>query len=392
MAGFFRRSRLHSQRSDPMIDGGHGGRLLEPGQIVDRYRVLARIGEGGMAEVYQVRHVHLQTLHALKVHTSVKRSIKVRFEREGRIQASIAHPNVVRVSDVIDLGERTGLVMDFIKIEHTLFALPFAYLGAFLAQGGMIPPRTFLLIATAFTGLRTAAMSLNRIIDREIDAMNPRTAGRHIPAGLISLREAYAIVIASLAVYFVSAYLINETAFYLSPIPVITAYIYPYLKRYTVLSHYVLGLNLAFAPMGGWIAVTNRFDPLGQDLLPFLIGVAVMFWVAGFDMIYALQDYEFDRKHGLHSFPAKYGIGASRTMAFVNHTVFFAILSYAMLVMYQAGLLARIGLAVIFLLIVAEHLVVRYGKNEKSIQIAFFYMNAALSSALLIFTFLDVFL
>ncbi len=288
--------------------------------------------------------------------------------------------------------KKLGLVMDFIKIEHTLFALPFAYLGAFLAQGGMIPPRTFLLIATAFTGLRTAAMSLNRIIDRDIDAMNPRTAGRHIPAGLISLREAYAIVIASLAVYFVSAYLINETAFYLSPIPVITAYVYPYLKRYTVLSHYVLGLNLAFAPMGGWIAVTNRFDPLGQDLLPFLIGVAVMFWVAGFDMIYALQDYEFDRKHGLHSFPARYGIGASRTMAFVNHAVFFAILSYAMLVMYQAGLLARIGLAVIFLLIVAEHLVVRYGKNEKSIQIAFFYMNAALSSALLIFTFLDVFL
>lgn len=288
--------------------------------------------------------------------------------------------------------KKLGLIMDFIKIEHTLFALPFAYLGAFLAQGGMIPPRTFLLIATAFTGLRTAAMSLNRIIDREIDALNPRTAGRHIPAGLISLREAYAIVLASLAVYFISAYLINETAFYLSPIPVITAYIYPYLKRYTVLSHYVLGLNLAFAPMGGWIAVTNRFDPLGQDILPFLIGVAVMFWVAGFDMIYALQDYEFDRKHGLHSFPARYGIMASKIMAFVNHIAFFTILSYAMLEIYQAGSFARIGLAVIFTLILAEHLVVKYGKDEKSIQIAFFYMNAVLSSSLLIFTFLDIFL
>ncbi|AKG92342.1 4-hydroxybenzoate polyprenyltransferase [Geoglobus ahangari] len=288
--------------------------------------------------------------------------------------------------------KKLGLIMDFIKIEHTLFALPFAYLGAFLAQNGLISLRTFILIATAFTGLRTAAMSLNRIIDREIDALNPRTASRHIPAGLISLREAYAIVAISLAVYFVSAYLINETAFILSPIPVITAYVYPYLKRFTVLSHYVLGLNLAFAPMGGWIAVTNSFDFLGKDMLAFLIGVAVIFWVAGFDMIYALQDYDFDRKHGLHSFPARFGIRASKAVAFINHIAFFSILSYAMLHVYSPGLFVRIGLATILAIIIAEHLIVNLGKDEKAIQIAFFYMNAALSSVLLVFTFLDVLL
>lgn len=288
--------------------------------------------------------------------------------------------------------KKLGLIMDFIKIEHTLFALPFAYLGAFLAQNGVISLRTFILIATAFTGLRTAAMALNRIIDREIDALNPRTANRHIPAGLISLREAYAIVLVSLTVYFVSAYLINETAFLLSPIPVITAYIYPYLKRFTILSHYVLGLNLAFAPMGGWVSVTNSFDFLGKDCLAFLIGIAVMFWVAGFDMIYALQDFEFDRKHNLHSFPARYGIRASKITAFANHMVFFAILSYAILKVYSPGIVAKIGLIIILALLLAEHLIVRFGKDEKAIQIAFFYMNAALSSALLIFTFLDVLL
>jgi len=288
--------------------------------------------------------------------------------------------------------KKLKLIMDFIKIEHTLFALPFAYLGAFLAQNGMIPIRTLLLIATAFTGLRTTAMVFNRIIDREIDALNPRTANRHLPAGLISLEEAYAIALISLAVYFFSAYLINETAFMLSPIPVITAYIYPYLKRFTILSHYVLGINLAFAPMGGWIAVTNSFDFIGKDILAFLIGIAVMFWVAGFDMIYALQDYEFDVKHNLHSFPAKFGVRNSKIFSFLNHIVFFAIMSYAIFRFSSPGVLTKIGLLSVLTILLAEHWMVRYGNDEKTIQIAFFYMNAVLSSVLLIFIILDVFL
>ncbi len=284
------------------------------------------------------------------------------------------------------------LIMDFIKIEHTLFALPFAYLGAFMAKGGMISIEKIILIATAFAGFRTAAMSLNRIIDREIDALNPRTAKRHLPAGLISLKEAYAITILSLVIYFISAYLINELAFLLSPIPAITAYIYPYLKRYTVLSHYILGLNLAYAPMGGWIAITNSFDIFGKDFLPFLIGIAVVFWVAGFDIIYAIQDYEFDVKYGIYSIPAKFGIKMAKIVSAVNHTIFFLLLSAAILVVYPSGFLAVSGLFLTGGILLAEHAIVWLWKEEKSIQISFFYLNASLSSLLLAAIILDIFL
>ncbi len=286
--------------------------------------------------------------------------------------------------------KKLGLIMDFIKIEHTLFALPFAYLGAFMAQGGMIPADKIILIATAFTGLRTAAMSLNRIIDREIDALNPRTANRHLPAGLISLNEAYTVAVVSLIVYFISAYLINHLAFLLSPIPAVTAYVYPYLKRYTVLSHYVLGLNLAYAPMGGWIAVTNSFDILGKDFLPFLIGIAVIFWVAGFDIIYAIQDYEFDVTHGIHSIPAKLGIKMAKIVSAINHVVFFLLLSISILVIYPSGHIAVFGLFLIGIILIAEHAVVWTWRDERSIQISFFYLNAILSSVLLITVILDV--
>ena len=284
------------------------------------------------------------------------------------------------------------MIMDFIKIEHTLFALPFAYLGAFLAKNGMIDIRTFILIGTAFTGLRTAAMTFNRIIDRDIDALNPRTARRHIPLGLISVREAYAIAFISLSIYFISAYLINDLAFKLSPIPAVTAYIYPYLKRFTTASHYVLGLNLSFAPMGGWIAVKNSFNIFGEDKLPFLIGIAVIFWVAGFDMIYAIQDYDFDRKYNLYSFPARFGIKAAKIMALINHIVFYLILLFALTRIYEAAIFAKIGLLVVLALIIIQHLIVNFGKDDRSIQIAFFNLNAILSLSLLLFTFLDVLL
>ena len=288
--------------------------------------------------------------------------------------------------------KKLGLIMDFIKIEHTLFALPFAYLGAFMAQGGMISSDKAILIATAFTGLRTSAMSLNRIIDREIDALNPRTADRHLPAGLISVRDAYVITVISLAVYFVSAYLINTLAFFLSPVPALTALIYPYLKRYTILSHYVLGLNLAYAPMGGWIAITDSFDILGDDLLPFLIGIAVIFWVAGFDIIYAIQDYRFDLSYGIHSIPAKFGIQKAKIISALNHAVFFFILSTAILALYNPGFIALAGLILIGLILLAEHLIVWFFRDERAIQISFFYLNASLSSVLLISIILDVFL
>ncbi len=283
---------------------------------------------------------------------------------------------------------RVRMYLDFIKIEHTLFALPFAYAGAFLAAGKMVDLRLAILILTAFTGLRTASMALNRIIDREIDAKNPRTASRHLPAGLISLKEAYLIALISMSVYFISAALINKTALLLSPIPAVTAYIYPYLKRYTCLCHYVLGLNLAFAPLGGWIAVTDSVDILGNELVPTILGLAVMFWVAGFDIIYGLQDLEFDRREGLHSIGAHFGIKTALWVSRLNHVLFLS-LTFLALYIYTAQI-SLLFLPVIALLLLYEHFLVRDGYDEERIQIAFFHTNAAISALLLLSIFSNV--
>ncbi len=283
---------------------------------------------------------------------------------------------------------RLRVYADFVKIEHTLFALPFAYVGAFLAKGGWFGFRLFFLILLAFTGLRTFAMSFNRIIDREIDALNPRTANRHLPAGIISLREAYAVGLVGLAVYFLSAYLINDLAFELSPIPAIIAYVYPYLKRFTCLCHYVLGFNLAFAPLGGWIAVTDSLTP--RDVPIILLSLGVVFWVAGFDMIYALQDVEFDRKMGLHSVGAHFGVNFALKLSSLNHAIFFALISYALF--YFFGLTSLPLLLVIGALLFYEHAIVERGFDEKRIQIAFFYSNALISAFLLLSILLCTFL
>ncbi len=286
--------------------------------------------------------------------------------------------------------QRIKMYLDFIKIEHTLFALPFAYAGAFLAAGKVIDFKLALLILTAFTGLRTASMTFNRIIDREIDAKNPRTASRHLPAGLITLREAYIIAAISLAIYFISAALINKTALMLSPIPAITAYIYPYLKRFTCLCHYVLGLNLAFAPLGGWIAVTDSIDIMGTELVPAILGVAVMFWVAGFDIIYGLQDIEFDMKEGLHSIGAHFGVKAALWVSRINHALFLLLTSLALYI-YSARI-SLFFLPIIALLLLYEHLTVRDGYDEERIQVAFFHTNAAISAVLLLSIFSNVLL
>ncbi len=263
---------------------------------------------------------------------------------------------------------------EFVKIEHTLFALPFAYLGAWIAQRGWFGLKLFFLIALAFTGMRTVAMTLNRIIDRRIDALNPRTAKRHLPSGRMSLKEAYAILAVSLIVYFVSAYFINETVLMLSPIPVAIAYIYPYLKRYTCLCHYVLGLTLSLAPLGGWIAVKNT---LNLDLVIVAISLAVIFWVAGFDIIYSLQDVDFDRKYGLHSIGACFGVNFAFKLSLINHIVFLILISVSAILWSRYTVF---GLAIIALLVAYEHLSAKRG----DIETAFFKVNAVISSVMLL--------
>ncbi|MCS7130847.1 MAG: putative 4-hydroxybenzoate polyprenyltransferase [Archaeoglobaceae archaeon] len=275
---------------------------------------------------------------------------------------------------------RLKLYLDFIKIEHTLFALPIAYAGAVLA--GEITLKVVLLILTAFTGLRTFAMACNRIIDREIDAKNPRTAKRHLPAGLISLREAYAIALFGLALYFVSAFFINITVFILSPIPAVVSYFYPYLKRFTCLSHYFLGLSVAFALLGGWIAVKDSIM-IPENVL--LFALALLFWEAGFDMIYALQDAEFDRKERLHSIGGHFGVKFAKRLSILNHVIFFSLLLLA----FAKEPIIRFSLPLVAFLLILEHYIIREKHDEERIQMSFFYLNALLSASLFLSIFMQ---
>jgi len=284
--------------------------------------------------------------------------------------------------------KKIKIYADFIKIEHTLFALPFAYAGAFLSASGLFETRLFILIFTAFTGMRTLAMTLNRIIDREIDALNPRTRNRHLPAGIITLKEAYFLALFSAFVYFISAYLINTTAFLLSPIPAITAIAYPYLKRFTCFSHFVLGLNLAYAPMGGWVAVSDSFNPIASEFAITLLGAAVVFWVAGFDMIYGLQDFEFDRKYKLHSVGAHFGVKNALLLSAISHAIFF-ILATISLYLIGSGIILKAGLLAVAILLVYQHAIVGENYSEKKIQIAFFNANALISASLLLSIIID---
>jgi 4-hydroxybenzoate polyprenyltransferase len=262
------------------------------------------------------------------------------------------------------------LYLDFVKIEHTLFALPIAYAGAILA--GEITPEVAFLILTAFTGLRTFAMACNRIIDREIDARNPRTAKRHLPAGLITLREAYVIALVGLLIYFASAFFINKTAFLFSPIPATVSYIYPYLKRFTCLSHYFLALSVAFALLGGWIAV---MDGIAFPEKVILFALALLFWEAGFDIIYGLQDAEFDRKEGLHSVGGHIGVEFAKKLAILNHAAFFALLAIA----FWRDPIVIFVLPFVGILLFLEHYIIREKHDEGRVQMSFFYINAVLS-------------
>ncbi|MBI5446367.1 MAG: UbiA family prenyltransferase, partial [Deltaproteobacteria bacterium] len=197
---------------------------------------------------------------------------------------------------------RVHALLEMIKFSHTVFALPFALTGLVLAAGGLPPLRTLLWVLAAMVGARTAAMAWNRIADREIDARNPRTAERHLPSGKVSSAEAWGLTIAGLLLMELSAWRLNPLCLRLSPIAVGVIFLYPYAKRFTSLCHYLLGLALSAAPLGAWVAVTGEWS---LRIMP--LGLAVLVWVAGFDVLYALQDFDFDCAEGLLSLPRKLG-------------------------------------------------------------------------------------
>jgi len=280
-------------------------------------------------------------------------------------------------------------LLDMIKFEHTIFALPFALLSLCLAAEGWPSLHDFVWILVAMVGARSSAMMMNRIADRSIDAANPRTAARHLPAGRVGLRSAWGFALAAAALLVVAAWKLDPLALRLAPVALAFVWAYSWTKRFTWMSHVWLGLGLALAPLGAWIAVRGRLD-----WLPVWLGVGVVFWVAGFDTIYACQDAHFDRAHGLHSLPGRLGVRGALGVARVFHAVMLGVFAIVGVV-YGFGWLYATGIVVVTMLVLAQHAIVardmRHG-DLRHIDVAFFNVNSIVGVLLAAFTLADRFL
>ncbi len=283
------------------------------------------------------------------------------------------------------LWDKTRTLLDMIKFSHTVFAFPFALMGVVLASLESGAPPTIgqiFWICVAMVGARSGAMGLNRIIDARIDAENPRTAERHIPAGKVGRGEAWLFVIAAFALMIFAAWMLNPLCFYLSPVALFFLALYSFCKRFTSLAHVVLGLCLAAAPIGAWIAL--RGDIGWQALI---LGLAVLFWVAGFDVFYALQDLEYDREKGLHSIPARLGSEGAILLVRIFHLTMIALLA-TLLAGTGLGWIYFIGVCVVGALLVYEHSLVKPDDLSR-LDAAFFNMNGYISVTIFLFTLVD---
>ena len=279
--------------------------------------------------------------------------------------------------------QKIAIFLEMIKFSHTVFALPFALTGALLAAGGLPGGAQVFWIIMAMVAARTAAMGLNRLIDADIDARNPRTAGRAIPAGLIGKGATLVFIITSLALLLVAAAQLNPLCLKLAPLAVFFLVLYSYCKRFTSLAHVVLGICLAAAPIGAWIAIRGTIDPPAL-----ILGGIVLFWVAGFDILYALQDLEFDRIAGLHSIPVALGVNGSLWAARLFHLAMLLLLIWLFTSMRLGGFFIA-GICVAAAMLAYEHWLLRNGDLTK-LDAAFFNMNGYISVALLVFTAADV--
>ena len=273
--------------------------------------------------------------------------------------------------------------LEMIKWEHSIFALPFALCGAMLAAGGMPGIHQLVWIVVAMVAARSAAMSFNRLADAGIDAANPRTQARALPAGILTHGFVRIFVLFSAAVFLVAAWELNRLAFLLSPIALAVLLLYSYTKRFTRWSHVVLGFALGIAPAAAWIAVRGSLDP---RIL--LLTAAVTFWVAGFDVLYACQDLDFDRGAGLHSIPRYLGIAKSLWVARLFHALMLALL-IVLVWAFGLGTMALSGIAVVLLLIGYEHSLVSKDDLSK-LNAAFFTMNGVISVVFFVFVALDL--
>lgn len=284
------------------------------------------------------------------------------------------------------IAEKLRTTLAMIKFEHTLFALPFAFLGAVLAANGLPGWRQLFWITVAMIGARSAAMTFNRIVDRDIDAKNPRTANRELPSGKLSVGFAWVFLYVSIAVFLLAAYSLNWLTFALSPVALVCVLGYSYAKRFTALAHVLLGLALAISPSAAWIAVKGTL----YDEVPILLSLMVLMWTSGFDVLYACQDFEFDRRSGLHSIPVRFGIARSLWIARLFHFQAFVVL-VLLYAVTGSGWLALAGVFLVGALLIYQHTLVK--PNDLSRMNAAFFTTNAFVSVILLLTFGgDVFL
>ncbi|RZU40079.1 UbiA-like polyprenyltransferase [Edaphobacter modestus] len=285
----------------------------------------------------------------------------------------------------MSLWKSTAVTFEMIKWEHSIFALPFALTGAVLAAGTWPPLRVLGWIIVCMVAARSAAMAFNRLVDARLDAANPRTAMRALPAGALTTSFVAGFVLISAVIFFLGAAMLNHLTLLLAPVALGVVLAYSYMKRITRWSHLVLGLALGIAPSAAWIAVRGSLDPR-----IIILTLAVLLWVGGFDVLYACQDFEHDRSAGLNSVPQAFGLDAAFWIARVMHVGMLATL-YWMVVSFQLGRVAMIGIAVVALLLLYEHLLVS-PRDLRRMNAAFFTLNGIISVVFFAFIATDVLL
>nr|ADI17926.1 4-hydroxybenzoate polyprenyltransferase and related prenyltransferases [uncultured Desulfobacterales bacterium HF0200_07G10] len=278
---------------------------------------------------------------------------------------------------------KLSIILSDIKIEHTVFALPFALMSAFLAAGGVPEMEKLVWIIVCMVGARSAAMAFNRIVDARYDGMNPRTRERAIPSGQVSVSSYWVFLVLSSVLFIFSAWMLNKLAFYLSPVALIIVFFYSLTKRFTVFSHFWLGLAISVAPVGAWVAIREEIS-----FVSLLLGGAVIFWLIGFDILYSCMDVEADRANRLHSIPQRFGVERALKLALAAHFLMMLFLLLLLEPSVLLGPLYLMGVLLVACLLAYEHSLVKKDDLSK-VNMAFFNVNGVISIGLMLFVIVD---
>ena len=278
---------------------------------------------------------------------------------------------------------KLAIIFSDIKIQHTVFALPFAVMSAFLAAGGMPEIEKLLWIIVCMLGARSAAMAFNRIVDARFDKENPRTRDRALPSGKINVGNYAVFLVASSALFIFSAWMLNSLAFYLSPVALAIVFFYSLTKRFTAFSHFWLGLAISIAPVGAWVAIREEIS-----FTSLLLGAAVVFWLIGFDILYSCMDIEADRINRLHSIPERFGVETALKMALASHAVMVVFLLVLLEPTVLLGWVYLAGVVLVAGLLVYEHSLIKKDDLSK-VNMAFFNVNGIISIGLMAFVIVD---